>query len=204
MEQKIIDRSEDKKYFTQIPNMIVNHSTAYEQSLYLIMKRISGEGGSCYASLNFLAKKMGVHKTTVSNIMEKLLKRKWIIETKKTKVKGGYTRTFIIIDLWPRNIKEYKLKSGGAEMTTFCSGGGAVVDGGGAVVDGGGAQTDTTKNKNKIYNKKNASFNKYKEKRIRYFQGNQMRFAQNKWWVLPEDGSVWKEFAGDLKDTYFN
>jgi len=66
MEQKdkYIDKSGDKKYFTQIPNMIVNHSTAYEQSLYLVMKRLAGEGGSCYASLNFLAEKMGVHKTT--------------------------------------------------------------------------------------------------------------------------------------------
>lgn len=36
----------------------------------------------------------------------------------------------------------------------------------------------------------------------RYFQGKEMRFSQNKWWVLPEDGGEWLEFAGDLlKDT---
>jgi len=54
----IQDESGDRKYFTQIPNMIVNHSNAYEQSLYLIMKRIAGEHGTCYASLNTLAKMM--------------------------------------------------------------------------------------------------------------------------------------------------
>ena len=194
MEQKnkFIDESGDKKYFTQIPNMIVNHSTAYEQSLYLIMKRTAGEGGSCYASLNFLAKKMGVHKTTISKTITKLLKRKWVIETDKTKVKGGYTRTFVIIDLWPRNIKEYE---GGAEMTS--KKGGAQSIGGGAVVDGSGAQSDTTKNSNKIYNK-NSSFKKP------YFRGNPMRESpkgSGKWFVI-EDGQ-WLEFAGVQKEIEY-
>ena len=180
---KYIDKSGDKKYFTQIPNMIINHSTAYEQSLYLVMKRIAGEGGSCYASLNFLAGKMGVHKTTISKTITKLLKRKWVTEMSKTKVKGGYTRTFVIIDLWPRNIKEYK---GGADLTT--NQGGAQNNGSGAVVDGSGAQSDTSKNTNNIYNK-NSSF-----KKKAYFRGNEMRFTQNKWFVI-ENGE-WLEFAG--------
>jgi hemerythrin superfamily protein len=137
---KIIDKSGDKKYFTQIPNMIVNHSTAYEQSLYLIMKRLAGEGGSCYASLNFLSSKMGVHKTTVSKTITELLKRKWIEEIENKTVKGGKVRQFVVVDIWPRNIKEYE---SGAEMTT--KQGGASVDGSGAVVDGSGAQTDTKK-----------------------------------------------------------
>ena len=149
---KLKDESGDKKYYTQIPNMIVNHSTAYEQSLYLIMKRLAGEGGICYASLNFLAQKMGIHKTTVSKTITKLLKRKWIKEIELKKVKGGKVRQFSIIDLWPRNIKEYESKiESGADMTT--SGSGAVVDESGAVVDGSGAQSDTSKNSNKIYNK---------------------------------------------------
>ena len=144
---KIIDESGDRKYFTQIPNMIVNHSTAYEQSLYLIMKRLAGEHGSCFASLNFLAEKMGIHKTTVSKTIKKLLKRGWIKEIEKKKVRGGIVRQFVIVDLWELNIREYE---SGAEMTTH--GSGAVVDGSGAHVDRGGAQTDTNKKKNNIYN----------------------------------------------------
>ena len=104
---QIEDESGDRKYFTQIPNMIVNHSTAYEQSLYLTIKRLAGENGRCFASLNFLSKKMGVHKNTVSNTIEKLLKRKWIKEMNPLEVNGGKVRTFKIIDLWQINIKEY-------------------------------------------------------------------------------------------------
>ena len=140
-EIKIQDESGDKKYFTQIPNMIVNHSTAYEQSLYLVMKRLAGERGTCFASLNFLSEKMGVHKTTVSKTIKKLLNRKWVKETEKKKVKGGYVRQFVIVDLWPLNIELYE---SGAGMTS--KGSGAVVDGGGASVDGSGAQSDTKKN----------------------------------------------------------
>ena len=121
--------------------MIINHSTAYEQSLYLVMKRIAGEHGSCFASLNFLSKKMGIHKTTVSKTIKKLLKRKWVSEIEHKKVKGGIVRQFIIVDLWRLNIDLYE---SGAEMTTNESG--AVVVGSGAVVDGSGAQSDIKKN----------------------------------------------------------
>lgn len=135
---KITDKSGDKKYFTQIPNIIANHSSAYEQSLYLIMKRLAGESGYCYASLNFLASKMGVHKTTVSKTIDKLLKRSWITETEKKKVRGGLVRTFTIVDIWKLNIDNYE---SGAETTTKESG--AVADGSGAVVNESGSQTDT-------------------------------------------------------------
>jgi len=111
----IKDESGDRKYFTQIPNIIVNHSTAFEQSLYLIMKRIAGEHGTCYASLNFLSKKMGVHRTTVTETIKKLLKRKWIKETDKRNVRGGQVRQFVIIDLWKLNIDNYESAS---QMTT--------------------------------------------------------------------------------------
>jgi DNA-binding MarR family transcriptional regulator len=105
----IRDESGDRKYFTQIPNMIVNHSTAYEQSLYLIMKRLAGEGGTCYASLNWLSKKMGVDKKTVRITIDKLLKRKWIKEVEKKKVRGGKVRQFVIVDLWKLNIDNYEV-----------------------------------------------------------------------------------------------
>jgi len=105
---KIQDNSGDKKYFTQIPNMIINHSTAYEQSLYLVMKRIAGETGSCFASLNFLSKKLGIAKRTINSTIAKLLKREWIKEINQKKVKGGNVRQFIIVDLWKLNIELYE------------------------------------------------------------------------------------------------
>lgn len=107
---RIIDESGDKRYFTQIPNMVINHSTAYEQSLYLIMKRIAGEIGSCYASLNFLAVKMGVNRKTVTKNITKLLKRKWLMELEPVKIRGGSVRQFKIIDLWQLNMREYEFE----------------------------------------------------------------------------------------------
>jgi len=38
------------------------------------------------------------------------------------------------------------------------------------------------------------------KKRKPYFQGLEMRKAQNRWWVLPTDGSDWLEFAGQEKE----
>ena len=37
----ISDESGDKKYFTLVPNYILNHSSAIDQSLYLQMKRFA-------------------------------------------------------------------------------------------------------------------------------------------------------------------
>jgi len=191
------NESGDKKYFTQIPNMIVNHSTAFEQSLYLIMKRLAGEGGHCFASLNFLSEKMGVHKTTVSGTINKLLKRGWIKETAKTKVKGGSVRTFIIVDLWKLNMLNYE---SGAKMTTEKSG--AIRNESGAVVDESGAKSDTSKNYNKIDNKNEVFFKNvlktYKDGERKYkafYQGNPMRWVEGerKWYVIIH--GEWLEFA---------
>ena len=116
---EIIDKSGDRKYFTQIPNIIVNHSNAYEQSLYLTMKRLAGEKESCYASLNWLAKKLGVDKKTITKTIAKLLERQWIKEIEKRKVRGGQVRQFIIVDLWKENALSYE---SGCQIPTSESG----------------------------------------------------------------------------------
>lgn len=187
MDDTIIrDESGDKKYFTQIPNIIVNHSTAFEQSLYLIMKRLAGEGGYCYASLNFLANKMGVHRLTVTQTIAKLLKRKWIKETDKTKVKGGYTRTFIIVDLWGLNIKNYEEMRGESQVPT--SRGESAITRGESQITASESQIDTTKKSNKIYNKKCSSFKK------EYYRGMLIVKSKGKEWCIPQNGAEWLEF----------
>lgn len=161
----IKDESGDRKYFTQIPNIIVNHSTAYEQSLYLIMKRLAGdEKGICYASLNWLAKKMGVHKTTVSKVITKLLKREWIKEIKPKIVKGGRVRQFVIVDLWKLNILNYE---SGAKMTTSDTLSGANSNGSGAIIDGSGAKSDTKNIDKEDILRKKEILKKMKEEFIR-------------------------------------
>ena len=188
------DESGDKKYFTQIPNMIVNHSTAYEQSLYLTMKRLAGEGGLCWASLNFLSEKMGVHKTTVSKTIKKLLDRKWIKEVEPMVVPGGKVRQFKIVDLWKLNMSLYK---GGSQMTTIKNRGGAEVTRGGAHIDRGGAQSDTSKKSSNI-KKDTLSFGKKP-----HYDGMVMRFSKGKWWLIPKGGGPWLEFAGRKEDVIY-
>ena len=33
-----------------------------------------------------------------------------------------------------------------------------------------------------------------------YYKGDEMRFSQNKWWVLPKGGGDWLEYAGSLNE----
>ncbi len=106
---KYIDNSGDRKYFAMIPYYIVNHSTAYEQSLYLQMKRIASEKGTCWKSPNEIAKSMGVSPNTVRKYRDKLIKRGWIKKV-GTRGKTKPTDEFEIVDLWGLNIKHYSEK----------------------------------------------------------------------------------------------
>lgn len=104
---KIVDGSDDKKYFTIIPNIIVNGSNHWEQSLYLVMKRIAGENGECYASVRTLAKKMDCSTGQISKTIKSLLKRGWIEFVGTRKGKTSPVKCYRIIDLWQKNIEMY-------------------------------------------------------------------------------------------------
>ena len=109
---KIIDKSGDRKYFTIIPNYIVNHSTVYEQAIYLYMKRVAGEEGTCWESPINIAKKLGVDPKTVRKHQKRLVERGWIEEVGK----AGKTKPTIeykIIDLWELNVRYYAGKDKG-------------------------------------------------------------------------------------------
>lgn|SRR3990167_10146354 len=104
---KITDESNDRKYFSIIPHYVVNHSTVYEQSLYLVMKRVAGENGSCWASPKEISNRMGVSANTVRKNIKKLLDRKWIRLAGQKQIgrTGQYVNEYKITDLWKENIK---------------------------------------------------------------------------------------------------
>lgn len=106
---KIIDRSGDRRYFTIIPNYIVNHSTVYEQAIYLYMKRVAGETGTCWESPKNIAKKLGIAPGTVRRYQKALVKRGWI-EIAGTHRKTKPTIEYRIVDLWELNTKHYTEK----------------------------------------------------------------------------------------------
>lgn len=112
MNEKYIDESGDKKYFTIIPNYIANHSTANDQSLYFQMKRISGDGGICEAGYRYFVKKMGIGYKAFKKSRNYLLKKKWIsyIGKKKIMTSGGEQMVdcYKVNDIWKLNNTHYK------------------------------------------------------------------------------------------------
>jgi DNA-binding transcriptional regulator YhcF (GntR family) len=109
---KVSDESGDRKYFTIIPNYIVNHSTPYEQAIYLFMKRIAGEGGTCWSSAAEIGKKLGCSRNTVAKYQNKLIERGWIEVVGKhpTGVTNQETIEYKIVDLWALNNRYFQDK----------------------------------------------------------------------------------------------
>lgn len=105
---EIIDESGDKKYFTQLPSIILNHSTAIDQALYWQMKRYAGEDGKCFATQETLMKKMSIGKWAYRKSLNYLLKRGWIKYVGMTQGKTRPIKTYSIVDIWKENIMEYE------------------------------------------------------------------------------------------------
>ena len=107
-EIKLQDESGDKKYFTQLPSIILNHSTAIDQALYWQMKRYAGEDGQCFATQETLMKKMKIGRTTYNKSLSYLLKKGWIKFDGLTNGKTRPIKTYSIVDIWKENIMEYE------------------------------------------------------------------------------------------------
>jgi len=108
----IEDDSGDKKYFTMLPNYILNHSTAVDQALYCQLKKFAGENGVAYPSATTLMKKLGVSRNTIKKSIAYLLKRGWIKTNGKREIKtaGGtqFVVAYKIVDIWKINIEHYE------------------------------------------------------------------------------------------------
>lgn len=114
----IQDGSQDKKYFTMIPNYVLNHSSAIDQALYLQMKRIAGENGVCFASKRFMMKQLKIGRLTLNKSLDYLIKHEWIIfvGNKKVQTSGGIQTigTYRMTNLWVKNINHFE---GASEST---------------------------------------------------------------------------------------
>jgi hypothetical protein len=110
----IQDDSGDKKYFTIIPNYILNHSTIWDRAVYIQMKRITGEDGTCWTSKPTLAKQCGMSKRRLDKSILYLLEHKWIeqLGMKTVVTKGGAQEVneYKITDLWDLNNTFYQEK----------------------------------------------------------------------------------------------
>lgn len=120
---KIIDGSEDKKYFTIIPNYVYNHATLWDREVYAQMKRISGENGTCWISRTKLAKQCGMSLHRLRKSLKYLLEHEWIakIGTKAVETPGGVQEVseYKVRGLWKKNMEYFETKKskGGAQET---------------------------------------------------------------------------------------
>lgn len=144
----IEDDSSDKKYFTMVPNYILNHSSAIDQALYLQMKRFAGENGVCSASKKTLRKQLGIGKTNLEKSLAYLVDHKWISFNGEYGVMtpGGIQMVarYKVNDIWRMNIEYYS--KGGSETAHLNTKGGLKTPKGGPERSKGGSETATTKN----------------------------------------------------------
>ena len=122
---RVDDESGDKKYFTMVPNYVLNHSGAIEQGLYLQMKRYAGENGSCFASGKTLRKKLKIGKIAYRKAVDYLLEHEWIYKkgAQMVETAGGpqMVTVYGVRDLWKLNSDFYD--KGGAKSAYLPKGG---------------------------------------------------------------------------------
>src|SRR3990167_6518213 len=109
---KITDESGDRKYFTVIPNYILNHSTLWDREVYIQMKRITGENGTCWTSRKNLAKQCGMSERRLDKSLKYLVEYGWIEKVGKKEIQtmGGLqsVNEYRVIDLWGLNNDFYQ------------------------------------------------------------------------------------------------
>ena len=107
---KIIDETNDKKYFAIIPYFILNHSSVWDRALYIEMKRIAGENGSVWASEGTLAKRSGMSRDRVRKSLKYLLMKRWIEVVGKRMGKTKPVTEYRMTDIWKENVDFYSRK----------------------------------------------------------------------------------------------
>jgi len=104
--------NENKKYFTIVPNYVIEHSSAYELAVYTYLKRVAGESGTCWESANNIGKKLNADPKTIRKYLKVLIEKN-LIEKVGVKGKTKPTAEYKIIKIWELNTKHYQEKDKG-------------------------------------------------------------------------------------------
>lgn len=111
---QFIDETNDRKYFTITPNIIINGYSATESGVYSYIKKKTGDDGEFYERVKVSAKKLKLDPKTFRKIRDKFVKDgrlKYIGERKETTDQQGgkqAVKVFRVTDIWKENIKNYK------------------------------------------------------------------------------------------------
>ena len=144
MKTKITDSSGDRRNFTIIPNYILDHSSLWDREVYIQMKRIAGEEGTCWYSQAKLAKKCGIGVSRLRKSLDVLIKNKWIeyVGEKKIPLPNGEqaTKEYRVVDIWEKNSEFFSKKTGNKGACDTSKGRGVLTRqvGGGAYETKGG------------------------------------------------------------------
>lgn len=118
----IEEESGDKRYFTIIPNSIMDDTDAQELSVYAHLKRFAGEKNTAFPSQKTLMKKLSMSKPTLIKILERLEMKDWIrfIGLKEVSTKGGMQKVnhYSLVDIWGSNSRRYDKTEGVKNSTT--------------------------------------------------------------------------------------
>lgn len=127
----------------------------WDREVYIQMKRIAGEQGTCWTSRKTLATQCGMSPRRLDKSIQYLIEHKWIksVGTKRVFTKGGdqQVNEYKVTDLWDLNNNYYKDK-GIAPETIPYNKGVARTDQRGSTVDAKGIAPGATKEEPYIKN----------------------------------------------------
>jgi len=107
MKYQFKDESSDRKYYTIIPNYILNHSSAIDKAIYIDIKRKAGENGRCFMAEQTMCKRNGIGKKQLHKSLKYLIEHKWIKFVGMTPAKTRPIKTYVILDIWKKNVDFY-------------------------------------------------------------------------------------------------
>lgn len=108
------DGKGDRKHFTMIPNYILDHGVHWDREVYIQIKRIAGEDGTCWKVQRRLAKQCGISVNRLKKSIRNLVENGWIkcVRMKPVRTSGGLQRVneYSVADVWNMNADFYASK----------------------------------------------------------------------------------------------
>lgn len=106
------DRSSLRHYRIELPNLIDDLGlSVYAFRLYVHLKRVAEDEGSCWQSARTLADACNMSSGQVSKAKDELEQKQLIARHPKI-LRGGIGDDITIVDIWPQNFKCYAPESG--------------------------------------------------------------------------------------------
>ena len=114
------------KYFAMIPYMVIEMSELSHIAfrLYIYLKRVCGDEGRCWMTIETLAKKCSMRRASVIKARKELEKHKLIRMERRRKENGALEISSFVLDVWKTNKKIYdkqkeqKIKQKGGESVS--------------------------------------------------------------------------------------